>query len=104
MNNLLIKRLVIAFALAGTAAACTVTEGRQTAGEYATDAAITTRVKAAMVKEPTLSAVQVGVETMDGTVQLSGFVDAPAKKTKAGDVARVVDGVKAVKNDLVVKP
>jgi osmotically-inducible protein OsmY len=47
--------------------------------------------------------LQINVETFKGEVQLSGFVDSQQSATKAAEVARGVKGVKAVKNDLIVK-
>jgi hyperosmotically inducible protein len=49
--------------------------GRETAGEYVDDAMITTKVEAAMFDDPSLKVMQIGVETMQDVVQLSGFVD-----------------------------
>jgi hyperosmotically inducible periplasmic protein len=47
--------------------------------------------------------MQIGVETMQDVVQLSGFVDSAQTKARAGEVARSVKGVREVKNDLVVR-
>jgi len=64
---------------------------------------ITTKVKAAIYNEPSLKVSQINVETFKGEVQLSGFVDLPQSVNKAGEVARGVNGVKSVKNNLIVK-
>ena len=64
---------------------------------------ITTKVKAAIYNEPSLKVSQINVETFKGEVQLSGFVDSPQSVNKAGEVARGVNGVKSVKNSLIVK-
>jgi osmotically-inducible protein OsmY len=64
---------------------------------------ITTRVKAALVRDPDLSAIEINVETFRGVVQLSGFVDTQAEINKAGQVARAVAGVEAVQNDIALK-
>jgi hyperosmotically inducible periplasmic protein len=77
--------------------------GRETVGEYVDDATITTKVKAAMFDDPALKVMQIGVETMQNVVQLSGFVDSPQVKARAGELARSVIGVREVKNDLVVR-
>jgi osmotically-inducible protein OsmY len=47
--------------------------------------------------------MQINVETFKGVVQLSGFVDSAASVNKAGDVARSVEGVIGVKNNLIVR-
>lgn len=76
---------------------------RESAGDYIDDSVITTKVKAAILAEPKLKSTEVNVETYKGVVQLSGFVANPADIGKAGEVARGVNGVKSVKNDLHVK-
>ena len=93
----------MACALAASLAACAAMSGRETAGEYVDDATITTKVKAAIFDEPSLKSMEVSVETFQDVVQLSGFVDSPRTKAKAGELARGVRGVRSVKNDLVVR-
>ena len=82
---------------------CASTAKQEGTGEYVDDTVITTKVKAAIFAEETLKTLQITVVTFKGTVQLSGFVDSSAQVSKAGQVARNVAGVRAVKNDLVVK-
>jgi osmotically-inducible protein OsmY len=84
-------------------AGCASTAKHEGTGECVDDALITTKVKAAIVGEPTLKATEINVETYKGTVQLSGFVSSTAAASKAGEVARGVKGVQAVKNDLRLK-
>jgi osmotically-inducible protein OsmY len=84
-------------------AACASSPTRESTGEYVDDSAITAKVKAAIAKESTLAGYQVSVETYKGIVQLSGFVDSEKSRSKAGEVAAGVKGVKSVKNNLVVK-
>jgi len=72
-------------------------------GVYVDDAVITTKVKAAVLKESSLKSAEINVETSKGTVQLSGFVRSQADIDKAVEVAKGVKGVKSVKNDMVVK-
>jgi hyperosmotically inducible protein len=67
------------------------------------DSTITTKVKAAIIAEPTLSAMDIKVNTTEGVVTLSGTLDDPQKITKAEHLAQAVDGVKTVNNELVVK-
>src|SRR5438128_2631320 len=76
---------------------CAGTPTRQSTGEYVDDAAITTKVKAEFVRDETVKALQVNVDTFKGVVQLSGFVDTAAQKTRAGEIARSVSGVMDVK-------
>ncbi|MDP1929387.1 MAG: BON domain-containing protein [Thiobacillus sp.] len=72
-------------------------------GEYVDDAVITTKVKAAIFNEPTLKSAEINVETFKGVVQMSGFVNSQADINKAVSVARSVDGVVSVKNDMRLK-
>lgn len=97
------RRLLTAFVLAASVGACAAVSGRETAGEYIDDATITTRVKAAIFDEPSLKVLQVNVETFQDVVQLSGFVDSSESKAKAGQVASNVQGVRSVKNHLVIR-
>ena len=83
---------------------CAVGRGQETVGSYVDDAAITTAVKAKFVEDKTVSATSISVETLNGTVQLSGFSKTVAEKTQAGNIARAVKNVKGVRNDIVVRP
>lgn len=82
---------------------CASTSTREGTGEYVDDAVITTKVKAAIFKEPTLKVAEINVETFKGTVQLSGFVSSRADMNKAVEIARGVGGVTSVKNDMRLK-
>jgi len=92
-----------AAAAAGTASGAAARAGHD-AGHALTDSTITAKVKAALVREKDLSAMDVNVETKDGVVQLSGFVDAKDQQDRAGKIAQSIEGVKEVKNDLQLKP
>jgi len=98
-----LRSVLVALALTTSLAACAVTSGRETAGEYVDDATITTKVKAALFDDPGVKSMQISVETMQNVVQLSGFVDSAQTKARAGELARSVTGVREVKNDLVVR-
>jgi len=100
------KRIATAIftaAVAFTVVGCSSSPTKESTGEYIDDAAITTKVKAAIFNEPTLKATEINVETYKGDVQLSGFVAQPQDAQKAADVARGVKGVSSVKNDIRVK-
>lgn len=79
---------------------CASTSKQEGTGEYVDDSWITTKVKAAILNEPTLKSAEINVETFKGTVQLSGFVKQKEDIAKAGSVTRTIKGVKDVKNDL----
>ena len=82
---------------------CASTPTHEGTGEYVDDTVITTKVKTAILNEPTLKVAEINVETFKGVVQLSGFVSSQAAATKAVGVARDVGGVKSVKNDMQIK-
>jgi osmotically-inducible protein OsmY len=94
--------VLIAAAVLG-ATGCASTSEKGSAGAYFGDAAITTRVKTAIFNEPGVKSMDISVRTEDKVVQLSGYVKSRAEKTKVAEVARKVDGVTKVKNDLQVK-
>ena len=73
------------------------------AGEVIDDSVLTAKVKTALVSDKTVNALDVNVETNMGVVQLAGFADTREQIAQASEVARGVDGVKAVKNDLRLK-
>jgi osmotically-inducible protein OsmY len=81
---------------------CAVTSGRESAGQYTDDKAITAKVKTALLRDPNVKSTQVNVTTYRGVVQLSGFVDSAFAKERAGELARQVKGVMEVHNDLVL--
>lgn len=82
---------------------CAVSRGQSTVGEYIDDTAITTAVKARFVENTSVDAAAIKVETLDGTVMLSGFAKNAAEKGIAETLAQGVKGVKSVKNQVVVK-
>jgi osmotically-inducible protein OsmY len=87
-------------ALMVSALGCASTSQRASTGEYIDDSWITTKVKAQIFNEPTLKVTQINVETYKNVVQLSGFVDSTASMDKAVAIARSVEGVSSVKNDM----
>lgn len=98
-----ILKVMLCIGLITTFMGCAATQKQQSTGQYIDDSVITTKVKAAILEEPTLKTLQISVKTYNGTVQLSGFVDSAQSVKKAGEVAGSVEGVNAVKNDLTVK-
>ena len=99
------KKISAAFAALAmaTALGCASTSKSEGTGEYFDDTVITTKVKSAILEEPTLKSAEINVETFKGIVQLSGFVANPANASTATRVAQAVHGVKSVKNDIRVK-
>jgi len=83
---------------------CAVTRGQSSVGAFVDDTAITTAVKARFVDNKSVDAASISVETLNGTVMLSGFAKNSSEKTVAESLAWKVDGVKAVKNELAIRP
>ena len=83
---------------------CSVARNQQTVGSYVDDAGITTAVKTRMAEDKTVSATSISVETLNGTVQLSGFAKSQAEKNQAEAIARNTKNVREVRNSIVVRP
>jgi hyperosmotically inducible periplasmic protein len=81
----------------------TVKADGSSTSEVADDTAITAKVKSALAGDPRTKAHQVNVEVRDGVVQLSGFVNNSEAKSTAEELARSVDNVKSVDNEIDVK-
>ena len=100
-------RTTLAVAIAAAALivmpGCAVTRGQETTGAYVNDTAITAAVKTKFVENKEVDASSISVETMNGTVMLSGFAKNATEKSTAEALARQVDGVKAVKNQITVR-
>jgi len=95
---------VAAVALVTVAASgCAVSRGQETTGAYIDDASITTAVKSRFVEDTKVDAASITVETLNGTVMLSGFAKNATEKSTAESLAWKVQGVKAVKNQIVVR-
>jgi osmotically-inducible protein OsmY len=87
-----------------TATGCAVQRGQETMGAYVDDAGITTKVKARFIENKQVDATAISVETLNGTVMLSGFAKNANERSTAETLARGVAGVKSVRNEVVVRP
>jgi osmotically-inducible protein OsmY len=83
--------------------ACASKPQQEGTGEYIDDTVITTKVKAAIIKDDDLKATEINVETFKGVVQLSGFVSSKQAAQKAVELTRSISGVKSVVNKMTVK-
>jgi len=83
---------------------CAVSRGQETVGAYVDDTGITTLVKARMAESKVVSASSISVETLNGVVMLSGFAKNATEKSTAESIARGVNNVKSVRNEIVVRP
>ena len=100
-----LKRLAVVFlaAVFVSILGCAGSPTKEGTGEYLTDTWITTKVKAALVNDPSVKAREVNVETFKGVVQLSGFVSSQAAMDQAVRITRGIEGVTSVRNDMRVK-
>jgi hyperosmotically inducible protein len=98
-----ILTILVAVLAMGTMAACTATRTQKTAGEQLDDSTVTAKVKTALARDPATSAYRIDVETFRGDVQLNGFVESADMKSSATRVAKSVEGVKQVSNNLKVQ-
>ncbi len=105
INKSLVRRATTAVILVGTLAlaACASTARTEGTGEYVDDTVVTTKVKTAVLNDPMLKSAEINVETFKGRVQLSGFVNSQADINQAVKVARGVEGVTSVTNDMKLK-
>jgi osmotically-inducible protein OsmY len=87
-----------------TATGCAVSRGQETVGAYVDDAGITTLVKSRMAESKLVSATSISVETLNGTVMLSGFAKSTLERDEAERISRGVKNVKSVRNEVVVRP
>ena len=78
-------------------------QDRVAAGNHVADASITARVKAGIIKDQKLRALDINVETLGGEVQLSGFIHTEAQRENAIAIAKSVRGVHAVNDALILK-
>jgi len=101
-RNTLVRNLVLLVIIA-TFVACASTSKQSSTGEYFDDSVITSKVKAKLASDDFLKSFEITVETYKGVVQLSGFVNSQQAVDKAGEIAKSVEGVTSVKNDLNVK-
>ncbi len=96
--------VIAAVALTTMTAGCAVQRGQQTAGAYIDDSAITAAVKTSFIDNTNVGAGAISVETLNGTVMLSGFAKSSNEKATAEALTWKVKGVKVVKNEIAVRP
>jgi osmotically-inducible protein OsmY len=101
-TNILVK-IIIMLTLIAFMGSCASTSKKSSPGDYIDDSVITTKIKSNLAGDDFLKSFQISVETRKGIVQLSGFVDSKDAVKKAGKIAKDVEGVKSVENDLIVK-
>lgn len=87
-----------------TATGCAVTRGQETVGAYVDDTGITTLIKSRFIENKQVDAASIRVETLNGTVMLSGFAKNSTERSTAENIARGVSGVRTVRNEIAVRP
>ncbi len=103
MNRFIRITAALSLASALGLGACAQTKTSESTGAYVDDSAITTKVKTAILQDPTLKVMEIDVTTTKDVVQLTGSVDTPQMVARATTVAGQVSGVVSVQNDLIVK-
>lgn len=98
--------ITTAFAVLALVAAsgCAVTRGQESVGAYVDDTVITTQIKSRFFDNKDVAGSSISVETLKGTVMLSGFAKSAKEKSIAETIARDVNGVKVVKNEIAIRP
>ena len=104
LHTLRILALASAATLTLLASGCAVTRGQSTMGSYIDDTAITAAIKARLLDDKTTGGMSINVDSLNGTVALSGFATSEAEKQRAEAIALEAKGVKGVRNNLIVRP
>ncbi|WP_090142467.1 BON domain-containing protein [Limnohabitans sp. DM1] len=86
------------------ASGCAVSRGQESVGSYIDDSGITTVVKSRFFEDKDVAGSSISVETLNGTVMLSGFAKNALERNKAESIARGVKGVTSVKNEITIRP
>jgi osmotically-inducible protein OsmY len=104
---MIVRTTLVAVAMAAaafTTTGCAVSRGQETTGSYIDDSTITATVKSRFVDNKNVDAASISVETLNGTVMLSGFAKNATEKSAAESFARGVGGVRSVRNEIAVRP
>lgn len=103
MNRFKILAIAATVSIGLATSGCNMFRGQSTPGQYVDDVAITTKVKAQLLESGKVDGLDVNVDSMNGKVKLSGWASSAAEARQAGAIARDVDGVRSVDNQLQVK-
>ncbi len=105
MENRLDIRAVLAMAaIAAACSGCAGTGGGESAADTGNDAAITMAIKSKFAADRQVAADAITVETSGGTVELGGVARTQDERWRAQQIAGGTDGVRAIRNDIVVRP
>ncbi len=95
--------LILIVLLSFTISGCAGSPTQASTGQFIDDSAITTKIKTKLLDDPVVSGLAISVETFKGTVQLSGFANSKEEIAQAEKITRSVEGVKAVRNNILLK-
>ena len=96
--------LAVMIALGTVASGCAVVRAQQSVGSYVDDATISSSIRLRFAQSSVVSLNAIDVGTLKGIVQLSGFAKSQAEKNEADRIARAVNGVRDVRNDIIIRP
>ena len=83
--------------------AMSLKDGKSTVGNVVDDGILTAKVKSALLADPDVKSFDIAIVTRKGEVQLSGFVDNQAQIDRAIEIARGVEGVQSIGNEMSIK-
>jgi hyperosmotically inducible periplasmic protein len=98
-----ISAVALGLTLALSLPACNVMRGQETAGQYVDDVTITTKVKAELLDSKKVDGLDVNVDVNKGKVTLTGWATTSSERSKASSLARSVEGVRSVDNQIKIK-
>lgn len=93
---------ILAILFIGAVSACDSPGGKKSTGEVIDDTMITSKVKAGLLADSEVSGLDIEVDTNKGMVKLNGSVSSETESRKAEDIAKQVDGVVSVENNLLI--
>lgn len=89
--------------VAGVENGMTLKDGKATVGNIVDDGIVTAKVKSALLADPDIKSFDIAIATRKGEVQLSGYVNNQAQINRAIDIARGVEGVQSINNEMSIK-
>jgi osmotically-inducible protein OsmY len=104
MKQFRIVALAILTGLTLVTTGCAVMRGQEDVGNYVDDKTITAAIKTKLIEDKTTGGLSINVDTLNGVVALSGFAKSATEKDQAGRIARSTKGVRAVHNNLLIRP
>lgn len=104
MNRNIIYALCATLAILAAAPLQVAEAEERTAGQLVDDMSIAAKTKLALVADPVTDAIKIDIEVDKDMVQLNGFVDTEAERVRAEEIARSIEGVASVENNLKLQP